>query len=542
MEPTFRLLRVRGIPVGAHWTWPVAFAIVAWTLARSVFPSAYPGLDGGTHLLMAVATAGLLFASVVAHEVAHAVTARREGMPVEGVVLWILGGVSDVGGRARSAGQELRVAASGPALSLVLACVFAGGAAGGGRLGWPEAVHGVFEQVARLNVLLAAFNLIPALPLDGGRILRAWLWRRQRDLLAATRSAARAGQAFAVTLIVVGVLDVWGDAGVVGVWLMVLGGFLLRAASSELEDARTRHELAPFTAGDVMASDPGVVLNDTSVARLVEHPPAPERSGYPVLGGGRLLGVVALASARSVPSADRATRRVEDVMTPLDDIPMVDAADPILDVLERLDGSNPIGQVVVIADGCVVGLLDEDDIALALDRAAARSAGTALVDGRVEGRVVDGRVEGRVVDGRAGDGGVVDGGVVGGRLVDGRVDGQVEGRVDDRRAGDCRVGDGGVVDGQPVNGQAAGDLRRGPSADDATVSARRQPRTGRTGSRCPAPRRTAGTPVPRWPGPGSGPSRRGGRALGFGSWSPLSAWSPPPPCTDLRSSSLPPVP
>jgi PDZ domain-containing secreted protein/Zn-dependent protease/CBS domain-containing protein len=368
MEPTFRLLRVRGIPVEAHWTGAVAFAVVTAVLARSVLPSDFPGLGSGTHLAMAVVAAGLLFASVVLHELAHAVAARREGMAVEGITLWLLGGASDGGGRARSPGQEFRVAASGPLVSLVLAGLFAAAAAGCRRLGWPEPVDGVVGYVARLNLLVAAFNLIPILPLDGGRILRSWLWRRQRDLLAATRSVSRAGQAFGLTLVVVGLLDLAGGAGLIGLWLGLLGAFVLRAATSELTDARTRHRLDRLTAADVMATDPGVVLADTPVTRLVESPPAPVRSGYPVLGGGRLQGVVALASARAVPAAERDGRLVVDVMTPLDDVPMVGAADPVLDVLDRLNGTNPIGQVVVVDDGRVVGILDEDDVAFALER------------------------------------------------------------------------------------------------------------------------------------------------------------------------------
>ena len=381
MRPTFPLVRLRGVPVGAHWSWPVAFAIVAWTLARSVFPSAYPGVGGVGHVAMALVVTGLLFASVVAHELAHAVAARREGMPVTGVTLWLLGGVSDVGDRAPAPGPELRVAASGPAVSLGLAAVMAVAASWGKGHGWPETVHGVLEYVARLNLVVAAFNLIPALPLDGGRILRAWLWRRPGGLVAATRAATRAGQAFGATLVVVGLLDLWAGARLLGGWLVVLGAFLLRAASAELTDAHTRNRLDGLTAADVMASDPGVVLNDTPVARLVEHPPAPERSGYPVLGGGRLLGVVTLAAARRVPSGERAGRLVEEVMTPLDDVPMVGAADAVVDVVDRLNGANRTGQVVVVDDGCVVGILDEADVAGALDRGsspgsvAARGAG-----------------------------------------------------------------------------------------------------------------------------------------------------------------------
>ncbi len=369
MGPTFRLLRLGGIPVDAHWTWPVAFAVVAWTLAASVFPADFPEVGGAGHVVMAVAAAGLLFLSVVLHELAHAVVARRAGMPVCGVTLWLLGGVSDTGHRARSPGQELAVAGSGPLVSLALA---GGLALAAGRA--EGAVGGVLDYVARLNLVVAAFNLVPALPLDGGRILRAWLWRRGGDRLAATRSSGRAGQAFGMTLVVVGLLDLWAGSRLLGVWLVVLGAFLVRAATAEVADALTRHRLHGLTAADVMSSDPGVVLDDTPVARLVEHPPAPVRSGYPVLGGGRLLGVVVLDHARRVPSAERGDRRVEEVMTPLDDIPMVDAADAVLDMVDRFDGTNPTGQVVVIEDGRVVGILDEDDVAGALDRATAGAA------------------------------------------------------------------------------------------------------------------------------------------------------------------------
>ncbi len=273
------------------------------------------------------------------------------------------------------------MAASGPAVSLVLAGLLtaAGGWAEGH--GWPEPVHGVLEYVARLNVVVAAFNLIPALPLDGGRILRAWLWRRQRSLLAATRSGARAGQAFGLTLVVVGLLDLWAGSPLLGLWLVVLGAFLLRAASSELADARTRDRLDGLTAADVMASDPGVVLNDTPVARLVDHPPAPVRSGYPVIGGGRLLGVVVLDHARQVPSGELADRVVQDVMTPLDDVPMVDASDTVVDVVERLNGTNLTGQVVVVDEGVVVGILDETDVAGALDRSHT-DGGSSAAGGR----------------------------------------------------------------------------------------------------------------------------------------------------------------
>ena len=162
----------------------------------------------------------------------------------------------------------------------------------------------------------------------------------------------------------------------------MLGGFLLRAASSELAEARTRHRLDGLTAADVMASDPGSSSTTPLSPGWCEHPPMPVRTGYPVLGGGRLLGVVVLDDARRVPSDEAAERRVEDVMTPLDDVPMVDADAAVVDVVDRLNGTNRTGQVVVVADGMVVGIVDEGDVAGALDRAPGRGRGRRRGGGR----------------------------------------------------------------------------------------------------------------------------------------------------------------
>lgn len=167
MESSFTLLRVRGIPIGVNWSWLVVFGLVVWSLASALFPATYPGFDGTTYLFMALTAAGLFFASVLLHQLGHALRALREGMPIRGITLWLFGGVAHLAGSPPSPGAEFHVAICGPAVSAVLAAGFLGGAWVGDALGWPGTVQGVIDYLGRINLLVLAFNLIPALPLDG---------------------------------------------------------------------------------------------------------------------------------------------------------------------------------------------------------------------------------------------------------------------------------------------------------------------------------------------------------------------------------------
>ena len=182
-ESSFTILRVRGIPIGVHWTWLLVFAIVVWSLGTALFPATYPGLDGATYLGMAVAAALLFFGSVLAHELGHALRALDEGQHIEGITLWLFGGVARLRGTPPSPGTELRVAAAGPAISALLAALFGGAALAGDRLGWPAALQGVVDYLGRINLILLAFNLVPALehvagspwlPLHVEQWARAW--------------------------------------------------------------------------------------------------------------------------------------------------------------------------------------------------------------------------------------------------------------------------------------------------------------------------------------------------------------------------------
>ena len=203
MTSTFRLGSVAGVEIGIHWSWLLIFALIVWSLAEAVFPETNPGLDDRTYLIMAVVAVLLFFASLLLHELGHATRAAREGMEIAGITLWLFGGVARFRGMFPSAGAEFRIAIAGPLVSLAIGLFALATAL---LVPLPGAVDGVAFWLGYVNLVLLVFNMIPALPLDGGRVLRSLLWARRHDFLAATRTAAAIGQGFGQFLIALGAL------------------------------------------------------------------------------------------------------------------------------------------------------------------------------------------------------------------------------------------------------------------------------------------------------------------------------------------------
>ena len=220
MGAVLSLGRIAGIRVGLHWSWLVAAALVVWTLASGVFPATNPDLSEGTHLAMAVFATLLFFGSVLLHELGHAVQARRERMEIEEITLWLFGGVALLKSLFPGPGAEFRVAIAGPAVTFVLAVVFLAVALVPGP---PEPVDGVVAWLAYVNVSLLVFNLVPAAPLDGGRVLHSVLWRLRRDFVWATRVASGLGRGFGFLLIADGIVLLVFESAFSGAWLAFLG-------------------------------------------------------------------------------------------------------------------------------------------------------------------------------------------------------------------------------------------------------------------------------------------------------------------------------
>lgn len=368
MRDSLRLGRIAGFPVAVHWSVLVVVLLLAGGLADGVLPDAAPGHATATYWLLGIGGSLLLLCSLLAHEVSHAVVARREGVEVDGLTLWMFGGIANLRGEAQTARADLRIAVVGPATSLVLGVAF-------GLVWWlldalgtSALLASVAAWLATLNVVLAVFNLVPGAPLDGGRVLRALLWSRWSDRDRAAAAATTAGQTVGYVLVGLGLLSFLAGDYVGGLWLMLIGWFLHGAARAEQAGYVAEHVLHGVTVGDVMSTEVQTVGSDLTVEHLVEALVLGGRhSAYPVVDPeGSVLGLVALAQLRTVPASARARTLVAEVVVPLAQVPTCGPAEPVAEVLPRLAG-DPGRRALVFEQGRLVGVLTPTDITRVLE-------------------------------------------------------------------------------------------------------------------------------------------------------------------------------
>jgi len=355
-----RLGRVAGVEIGVNWTWLVVFALIAWSLGAAVFPDANPGLGSGAYAAMAVVAAVLFFASLLLHELGHAVVARREGMEIEGIVLWLFGGVAQFKGLFPSAGAELRIALAGPAVSLAIGVGLIAFAA---LVPLPAAVDGVITWLGTINVVLLVFNMLPALPLDGGRVLRALLWRASGDFTRATRTAGALGRAFGQAMVAGGVLVLLLAGAPGGLWLALIGWFLIVAATAETRLATVAAALRPLRVGDAMARAPVAAQSRETLAQFAAGEFARSRhAAYPVLEGDRVAGIVSFRDVTAVPSDRWTATTVGEVARPLEGLHVLAPDDDLGEAAIELS-QDDLGRALVLRDGALAGLLSMTDIA-----------------------------------------------------------------------------------------------------------------------------------------------------------------------------------
>jgi Zn-dependent protease/CBS domain-containing protein len=355
--------RIGGVEVRINWSWLVIFALIVWTLADGVFPSTNPGLSGNTHLAMAIVAALLFVVSILLHELGHAWEARREGLEVEGITLWLFGGVSQFKGGFPSAGAEFRIAIAGPLVSLVLGVVFVLIAIAGA----PSAVDGVAAWLGYINLALLVFNLIPALPLDGGRVLRAALWQSKGDLGWATRVGTDIGRVFGYLFIGLGVAMFIFQGSFSGAWLAFIGWFLLQAATAEARYIATEAALHGLRVRDLMVRDPVTVDGDLTVGQFMDEVARSRRfTTYPVVDGGRPIGLLAFGSVAALPRSEWDSRRVREAMLPLERVPQLTENETAIDALTALS-SPTSNRGLVVENGHLAGLLSITDLTRALE-------------------------------------------------------------------------------------------------------------------------------------------------------------------------------
>jgi Zn-dependent protease/CBS domain-containing protein len=373
VRDSFTIGRISGISIGVNWSWLVVFALIVWTLATGIFPSTNPGFADGTYVAMALVAALIFFVSLLLHELGHAFEARREGMEIEGITLWLFGGVAKFKGMFPSAGAEFRIAVAGPLVSLVLGLVFLGVAL---AVGSPGEVDGVAAWLGYINLTLLAFNLLPALPLDGGRVLRSALWQARDDFAWATRVAAAIGRAMGYLFIGGGIaLLIFLDA-FSGVWFAFIGWFLLQAAGAEDRSVLTRQALSGLRVRDLVVRDPVTTHPELTLAQFMDDVVWSRRfTTYPVTEDGRAVGLLPFRRVAEVPRNEWEQRLVRDSMLPLEQVPIVNEDDELVDAAAELS-EHDVRRALVLDGDRLVGLLSVTDVARALEmRGALRRRG-----------------------------------------------------------------------------------------------------------------------------------------------------------------------
>ncbi|MBH0781723.1 site-2 protease family protein [Nocardia bovistercoris] len=369
VKATIPLGRIAGVRIGVHWSALITVGLFTWMLGGALADE-YGGSVGTW--TVAVAGASALFGSLLAHELAHSVIARRNGVQVEGIVLWLLGGVSELRDEAPNPGADLRIAAAGPLVSVGLAAVCLGGAvvaavAGGDLLG------STLLWLTAMNIVLALFNSIPAAPLDGGRVLRALVWRATGDRLRAETVAARGGRWCGGGLLALGAAEllVIGNAG--GLWLILLGWFLFTAANAELTLAGLRHRLGELRVRDVMTVDPVTVSATWSVVEFLSSPAADSaHQVFPVVDAdGRPVAVLSWSDVLRMPEVSGGPASVRAIARPLPSGSLVGEDVLLRDVVSRAVLRPNLDLLAAIGpDGRLTGMMTSTDLTTTCQRTA----------------------------------------------------------------------------------------------------------------------------------------------------------------------------
>ncbi|HVO15918.1 MAG TPA: site-2 protease family protein [Alphaproteobacteria bacterium] len=357
------LFEIFGFKVQVNVTWVFVALLIALSLALGFFPEFYGGLPPVTYWWMAIAAVIGLFFSIVLHELAHSLVARRFGMQMRGITLFMFGGVSEMEQEPPSPKAEFVMAVAGPIASLLLAALFYGAAAGAASLGMPEALRGVLSYLALLNIVLAIFNLVPAFPLDGGRALRAALWWWHGNQRRATRVAAAIGAAFGFLLMALGVLNVVGGNFVGGVWWFLMGMFLRAAAVGSFRQLEMRRMLQGEPVRRFMTANPITVPAATTVRDLVDdYIYVHHHKVFPVTDGDRLLGAVDLNEVKAVPRDRWELVQASAILTPLSPDIAIDAEEDAVKALSRMQRTGSTWLLVTTGDGRLAGIVSLKDI------------------------------------------------------------------------------------------------------------------------------------------------------------------------------------
>ena len=363
-EGAFKIARVGGIDIKVHWSLLIIVTLLTFELAAGYFPMHVPGAGTPTYWALGLVTALLLFVSVLLHELSHSFVARARGPPVRDITLFIFGGAANIEREPERASDEFLVAVVGPLTSLALALLFFGlgqTVAPAGQLGLSTVA--VLHDLAYINLVLGLFNLVPGFPLDGGRVLRSFIWALTRNFKTATRIAGSVGQLVAYAFIFWGLFQVFAGGDLGGLWIAFIGWFLLNAAGQSVAAVQMEETLRGVTVGQVMGPAPEPVPPQVTLTYLLNHHVLPGNlRAVPVSHDGRFLGFVTLADMQKVPHEEWGAVRVAEVMSAAERLPTAQPDEALAKALQVLEERQLQQMAVLDALGKLVGVLDRESV------------------------------------------------------------------------------------------------------------------------------------------------------------------------------------
>lgn len=355
---SFKLGTVFNIPIEVNYSWFIILGLIVYTLALGYFPLNNPGLPAAAHWLMALIAALLLFLSLVAHELAHSLVAKSHNLPISGITLFIFGGVAHMEQEPDDPQVELKMALAGPAMSFVLALSFYFLT----RLPLPGPLLAIAGYLFIVNFFIGLFNLIPGFPLDGGRVLRAILWRSFNDIKRATAIASAGGKAFAISLIIFGFYNLLGGSIISGIWFIFIGLFLLEAADLSYRQVAMKNVLHGVRVEQLMTSAVVSVPGNIPLDRLVDDFFFHYRfTAFPVIEDDLILGLVTVHDIKEIPKELWPAKNAKEAMIPVSSGLVVDPRTEVLSALAKM-AANGFGRLLVIENNKLIGLLSQRDI------------------------------------------------------------------------------------------------------------------------------------------------------------------------------------
>lgn len=355
---SLKIATIMGIPIRIHFSWLIIFGLITWSLSTFYFPKAAPQLPAASYWISGAIAALLLFMSVAFHELSHSFVAMKYKLSIVNITLFIFGGVAQMKGEPPSAKAEFRIAIAGPLSSFFLSFVF--GIAY--TLSTTQVTKALFLYLTQLNLILGVFNLIPGFPMDGGRVIRAFLWKKTNDFFYATRKASNYGQKIAMFFIIFGLFSIfWGFPG--GLWLMLIGWFLYSAAQASYQQVSLQETLNLIKVRDIMVRDIVTISSDITIDTAVnDYFLKYGYGGFPVVDDGNFLGFVTLKEIKDVPRERWKDVRISEIFVPHDKKWEVSEEDDAIKALELMISEDK-GRLVITDRGAVIGLITRNGIA-----------------------------------------------------------------------------------------------------------------------------------------------------------------------------------